>query len=190
MAVLKIKNMVCDRCIMSVREVLEHLGYEVNSVVLGRAELKDDVVDEELDRINEKLRTKGFELIREDSEALIEEIKATLIDYLKEVEENQNPPKLSAFLADKMHHNYSYLSSRFSKEENSTIEQHFINLKIERVKELLSYDELTLSEIAWKLNYSSVQYLSNQFKKVTGETVSSFRENMDARDRQSLDALN
>jgi len=190
MTVLKIKNMVCDRCIMSVREVLERLGYEVDSVVLGRAELEGDLLDEELDNINEKLREKGFELIRENSKALIEEIKASLIDYLKEVEENQSPPKLSAFLADKMHHNYSYLSNRFSEEENSTIEQHFINLKIERVKELLSYDELTLSEIAWKLNYSSVQYLSNQFKKVTGETVSSFRENMDARDRQSLDALN
>lgn len=189
MTTLKIKNMVCDRCIMSVREVLKNLEYNVDSVVLGKADISEDPKQDEFDAIAEKLGDKGFELIKENSEALIEEIKAQLIKFLEHIEAEENPKKLSEYLADKLHHNYSYLSNRFSTQENLTVEQYFIHLKIERVKELLTYQEMTLSEIAWKLNYSSVQYLSNQFKKVTGETVSSFRKHMDDTSRQSLNAI-
>lgn len=181
--------MVCDRCIMSVRDVLEDLGFRVNSVSLGQADIVENPGEEELELIAEKLRDKGFELIRKNKEALVEQIKAQLIKYLKYLESEDNPKKLSDYLSEHLHHNYSYLSNRFSTLEHSTIENYLIHLKIERVKELLSYEEMTLSEIAWKLNYSSVQYLSNQFKKVTGETVSSFRKHMNKDTRRSLDTI-
>lgn len=182
--------MVCDRCIMTVRQVLEDLDYKVDSVSLGTAEIQEDPDRSQLKEIDQELRDKGFELIKESSEALTEEIKAHLIDYLKYIEDNDRPKKLSEFLSDRLHHNYSYLSNHFSAKENLTIERYFIHLKVERVKELLTYEEMTLSEIAWKLNYSSVQYLSNQFKKVTGETVSAFRKYMDDSSRKSLDTIN
>lgn len=181
--------MVCDRCISTVRNALEDLGYEVESVRLGEAVISESPSDDELQDIADKIRQNGFELIHKNQSSLAEEVKANLINYLKRVEDEGNPPKLSAFLSEKLHRNYSYLSNRFSELEGATIEQYMIQLKIERVKELLTYQEMTLSEIAWKLNYSSVQYLSNQFKKVTGETVSTFRSQMDETDRKSLDAI-
>lgn len=186
---LKVKNMVCDRCIMSVRKMLKDLGYEVHSVSLGKADVAENPEGDALVEIDQKLREQGFELIREGNKILVEQIKAELINYLQHIEGEEIPQKLSDFLAKNLHHNYSYLSNQFSKQEGITIERYFIHLKIERVKELLSYEEKTLSEIAWNLNYSSVQYLSNQFKKVTGETVSSFRKHMDSNSRQSLDAV-
>ena len=181
--------MVCDRCIMTVRQILEDLGYEVDSVALGNAVIDGNPDNEELDSINQAVREKGFELIRQSSTALIEQVKTQLIEYLQYIETEEQPKKLSDFLAENLHRNYSYLSHQFSKYEKTTIEQYFIHLKIERVKELLSYEEMSLSEIAWKLDYSSVQYLSNQFKKVTGETVSSFLKNIDSSSRQSLDTV-
>lgn len=189
MTILKIKNMVCDRCIMTVQEVLEDLGLQVSSVSLGKADLEESPDSIELDSIAEKLNEKGFELIREHDQALVEQIKTELIEYLNQIESEEHPQKLSEYLSEQMHRNYSYLSNSFSTHQDLTIEQYLIHLKIERVKELLSYEEMTLSEIAWKLKYSSVQYLSNQFKKVTGETVSSFRKNMDTKGRRSLDAI-
>lgn len=185
---LKIKNMVCDRCISTVRRALNDLGYGVNSIHLGEAVISETPTEDELHDIADKIRQSGFELIHKNQSALTEDVKANLISYLKKVEDEENPPKL-AFLSAKLHRNYSYLSNRFSELEGTTIEQYMIQLKIERVKELLTYQEMTLSEIAWKLNYSSVQYLSNQFKKVTGKTVSDFRSQMDETDRKSLDAI-
>lgn len=181
--------MVCDRCISTVRRALEDFGYEVQSVRLGEAVISESPSEEALQDIADKIRQKGFELIRENQSFLAEDVKANLISYLKKIEDEINPPKLSAFLSAKLHRNYSYLSNRFSELEGTTIERYMIQLKIERVKELLTYQEMTLSEIAWKLNYSSVQYLSNQFKKVTGETVSTFRSQMDGTDRKSLDTI-
>lgn len=180
--------MVCDRCVMTVREVLEDLGYQVDLISLGRAEIKEEPDDDQVWEIDQKLREKGFELIKENSKALIEEVKAHLISYLEHIENEDNPEKLSVYLSENLHHNYSYLSNRFSQETDTTIEQHFIHLKIERVKELLTYKEMTLSEIAWKLNYSSVQYLSNQFKKVTGMSVTAFK-NKDEDSRKPFDAI-
>lgn len=189
MALLRIKNMVCDRCITTVRDLIEEAGYEVCFVELGKAEITEDPSSEDIAGIARKLRSRGFELITEQQHALVEEIRARLIDYLDHIEAEEDPQKVSDYLAEQLHHNYSYLSSRFSTQTNYTIEQYLIQLKIERVKELLSYEELTLSEIAWKLNYSSVQYLSNQFKKITGETVSSFRQHLDTSGRRPLDAV-
>lgn len=181
--------MVCDRCIMMVQQVLEDLEFEVESIALGKVVIAEDVTSEDLEKISEELVDKGFELIQKNNEALLEQIKVQLIDYLKYLEDSEDPDKVSSFLEENMQYNYSYLSKYFSDNGGVTIEKYLINLKIERVKELLTYDELTLSEIAWKLNYSSVQYLSNQFKKVTGETVTSFRDNIDENSRQSLDAV-
>jgi YesN/AraC family two-component response regulator len=174
---------------MTVRELLENAGFDVDSVSLGKAEIQEEPDRDQFHEIDQKLREKGFELIKQNSEVLTGEIKAHLIDYLNYIEDEDQPEKLSEYLSKQLHHNYSYLSSHFSDQENLTIERYFIHLKIERVKELLTYEEMTLSEIAWKLDYSSVQYLSNQFKKVTGETVSTFRKHMDAGDRQSLDTI-
>lgn len=181
--------MVCDRCIMTVQQVLEDLGYDVESITLGKAAITEDVDSKDLEKISEELVNKGFELIQKSDKALLEQIKIQLIEYIKHLEDSDEPDKVSAFLENNLHYNYSYLSKYFSDHGGMTIEKYLINLKIERVKELLTYDELTLSEIAWKLNYSSVQYLSNQFKKVTGETVSSFRSHSDENSRQSLDAV-
>lgn len=189
MSELNIKNMVCDRCIMTVQRVLEDLGYEVREIALGEVEIAGSLDEEELDEIHDKLQGYGFELIQKGSPALVEKIKSQLIHYRDYIEENENTDNISTFLTDKLHHNYSYLSNLFSGHEGITIEQYLIRLKIERVKELLSYEDMTLSEIAWKLNYSSVQYLSNQFKSVTGETVSSFRKHNSENPRKSLDAL-
>lgn len=136
-----------------------------------------------------KFVKKNFELIHKNHLALIEDVKANLIDYLKRIENEVDPLKLSAFLSEKLHRNYSYLSNRFSELEGTTIDQYMIQLKIERVKELLTYQEMTLSEIALRLNYSSVQYLSNQFKRVTGKTVNDFRLQMNETNRKSLDAI-
>jgi YesN/AraC family two-component response regulator len=189
MVILKIKNMVCDRCIMTVRRELQDLGCEVKDVSLGTAILADLPDEMSIDAIEKALQRQGFELIRESKKVVIEEIKTELIAYLKLLEENSDPPKLSKFLANSLHRNYSYLSNLFSEQEETTIEQYFIRLKIERVKELLSYEEMTLSQIAWKLNYSSVQYLSNQFKKITGSTVSSYRKQLSDGGRQPLDTV-
>lgn len=181
--------MVCDRCIMTVRHVLEDLGYRVKAVSLGKAEVTEEINESaKLNEINSKLQEKGFELIKQNSEALVEDIKAALIDYLKYLQNEDNPVKVSEYLAEKLNHNYSYLSNRYSSYEDTTIEQHVIQLKIERVKELLTYEEMTLSEIAWELNYSSVQYLSNQFKKVTGMTVTEFKKEENI-SRKSFDAV-
>ena len=185
---LHIRNMVCPRCITVVSDTLRELGYEIEEVELGRLVIKGE---RDFDRslIDEKLREHGFGLIENKNQQLVEKTKTLLIQYVQALEEQEEAPKLSDYLSEKLHQNYSSVSSAFSESEETTIEKYLIHLKIERVKELLSYEELTLSEIAWKLNYSSVQYLSNQFKKITGETVSSFRKNMDEQSRQSLDAI-
>jgi AraC-like DNA-binding protein len=188
MATLNIKNMVCDRCVMTVKEVLEDLGYTVDSVTLGKAVIKEDPKKNQLNKIAERLRGKGFELITQRNQALTEQIKAQLIEYLQKIESEQELPKLSEYLSTHLHRNYSYLSHQFSKQEDVTIEQYLIKLKIERVKELLSYHEMTLSEIAWKLNYSSVQYLSNQFKKSVGMSVSEFKKKEEY-SRKSFDSI-
>ena len=184
---LNIRNMVCPRCVMVVRETLEGLGHEVHEVELGSAEIAySGTLD--LEEIDRQLKEYGFELIKGKNQQLVEQIKTLLIHYVQDLEENEEPPKVSAYLSEKLHQNYSSLSSVFSEQEETTIEKYLIHLKIERVKELLSYGEMTLSEIAWKLNYSSVQYLSNQFKKNVGMSVSEFKKKEEY-SRKSFDAI-
>lgn len=181
--------MVCDRCVMTVREILGELEMEVHSVELGYADVEDDPDTAQMDELQRRLGSKGFDLIRETRNKLTEQVRTGLIAYLELLEERDEVPAVSEYLAGRTHYNYSYLSHTFSKETGTTIEQHLIRLKIERVKELLTYREFTLSEIAWRLNYSSVQYLSNQFKKVTGMTVSEFRASAGTQKRSALDRI-
>ena len=183
---LHIKNMVCPRCISTVRATLEALGLRVNRVALGEADVTGESIDVPL--IDERLRANGFALLFEKEELAVVRTKAALLDYLAALERDPRTVNISAYLADHLGMSYASLSKTFSKLEHTTIEKYLIVLKIERVKELLSYGELTLSEIAFRLRYSSVQALSNQFKKITGVSVSDYRHGTPL-PRQSLDAL-
>ena len=184
---LHIRNMVCPRCVMVVRETLQEMGLDVVEVELGKATVAADGTVP-FDKINKKLKEYGFELIQSKNRQLVEQIKTLLIDYVQNLEESQEVPKLSEYLSEELNQNYSSLSTAFSENEEITIEKYLIHLKIERVKELLSYGELTLSEIAWELNYSSVAHLSNQFKQITGMSVTDYKK---ARDtfRKPLDGI-
>jgi AraC-like DNA-binding protein len=184
---LYIKNMVCNRCIMVVENELQKLGYHPQNIKLGELELEKEITDTEKEIINNHLQTFGFELIDDKKSRLIEQIKNTIIDLVHH-QDNDSKSNLSEVLSHKLHHDYNYLSNLFSEVEGITIEKYFIAQKIEKVKELLIYDELSLSEIAFQLNYSSVAYLSNQFKKVTGLTPSHFKQIKEDK-RKPLDKL-
>ena len=170
-----IKNMVCNRCIMVVKTELEKLGFQTVNLTLGEVELEKDIDDNEKSIINRHLQSFGFELIDHKKSRIIEKIK-TIIINLVHYQENEIKTNLSEMLSSQLHHDYNYLSNLFSEVEGTSIEKYYIAQKIEKVKELLVYDELSLSEIAFRLNYSSVAYLSNQFKKVTGLTPSHFKQ--------------
>jgi AraC-like DNA-binding protein len=184
---LYIKNMVCNRCIMVVKNELEKLGFHPLNISLGEAELKQNLSDTEKQHINTHLQTFGFEIIDDRISRLIEQIKTYIIDVVHH-QDGKLTVNLSDYLSGNLHHDYSYLSSLFSAVEGTTIEKYFIAQKIEKVKELLVYDEFTLSEIAYQLNYSSVAHLSNQFKKVTGLTPSFFK-NIKIEKRKPLDKV-
>ena len=174
--ILTIRNMVCDRCKRVVREELEKLGVAVNRVELGEVavELPATVT---LDDVRQTLRANGFDLIDDKKQSLVEHMKVLLINEIQHLKADRLPTEnYSTFLERKLGYEYSYLSSLFSASEGHTLEKYIIALKIEKVKEWLRYDELTLSEIAWRLSYSSVQHLSNQFRQVTGQTPGQFRK--------------
>lgn len=173
---LNIKNMVCNRCIKVVREEMEVLGYKVNEISLGEVLLKSDT-DFDLSKIKSVLEQNGFELIDDKNSRIIEKIKLTVINRIKDLNEG-NIPKVSFVneITNETHLSYQYVSTLFSSIEGITIEKFIIVQKIEKVKELLVYDELSLSEIAYRLEYSSVQHLSSQFKKITGLTPSYFKQ--------------
>ncbi|MFC1785049.1 AraC family transcriptional regulator [Candidatus Neomarinimicrobiota bacterium] len=186
--ILKIKNMVCPRCIKVVKEELEKLGYETSIERLGSATIKYGVNQLDLNKISTILNENGFELLVEKNAKLIDELKSLIIDliYTEKLEElNIN---LSGYLSNKLNHDYSHLSTLFSSVEGITVEKYFILQKIERVKELLIYDELSLSEISYKLGYGNVQYLSTQFKKITGMSPSEFKA-LRNRARNSIDKI-
>jgi len=175
MSSLFIKNMVCNRCIMVVQQELEKLGLDVRNVTLGEVTLGREATSKEKEQIESILVPLGFELIDDKKSRIIEKIKTIIIDLVHH-QDNDTKTNLSELLSSELHHDYNYLSNLFSEVEGTTIEKYFIAQKIEKVKELLVYDELSLSEIAYRLNYSSVAYLSNQFKKVTGLTPSHFKQ--------------
>lgn len=170
-----IKNMVCDRCIMVVKSELEKLSYHPLNITLGEVELINDLTEFEKTNLNNRLQIFGFELIDNKKSRLIEQIKFIIIELIRQnnIELKAN---LSDYLSSKLYYDYTYLSNLFSEVESTTIEKYYIAQKIEKVKELLVYNELSLSEITYQMNYSSVGYLSSQFKKVTGLTPTHFKK--------------
>jgi AraC-like DNA-binding protein len=184
---LYIKNMVCGRCIKVVREELQKLEIDYNSVQLGEVELAEPVSTEKLDKLRATLLENGFEIIDDSKTKLIEEVKTLII---KSIYESNKPEEInySDYLSKATGKPYTALSSLFSSVENTTIEKFIIAQKIERTKELLVYGELTLSEIAYRLGYSSSQHLSGQFKKITGFTPSYFKD-LKEQKRQFIDKI-
>ena len=175
MNTLFIKNMVCNRCILVVQNELEKLGLDAKNIKLGEVILSKEITSLEKENLSKTLEPLGFEVIDDKKGRIIEKIKNIIIDLVHH-QDSDVKTNLSDVLSDKLHHDYNYLSNLFSEVEGTTIEKYFIAQKVEKVKELLVYDELSLSEIANRLNYSSVAYLSNQFKKVTGLTPSHFKQ--------------
>ncbi|MCK5331479.1 MAG: AraC family transcriptional regulator [Candidatus Marinimicrobia bacterium] len=186
--ILRIKNMVCPRCLKVVSEELAKLGYQATVEQLGIAKLDHPVEQVDINRISQVLEKNGFELLIEKSAKIIETIKTLIIELIYQDQLESLSVNLSDYLARRLNHDYSYLSSLFSAVESITIEKYFILQKIERVKELLIYDELTLSETAYRLGYSSVQHLSNQFKKVTGMSPTHFKS-LRTQTRKTLDKI-
>lgn len=180
---LYIKYMVSIRCKMIVKSELEKLGLRFGVVDLGEVEVKDPISEEQREKLREGLLKTGLELMDDNKAIMIERIKSVIIEmvhYADELPKTKN----SEYLSEKLHHDYTYLANLFSEATGITIEHYIIAHKIERVKELLLYDELNLTEISYKLNYSSVAHLSNQFKKVTGLTPTFFK--MLKRKRRSM----
>ena len=180
-----IKNMVCNRCIMVVRQVFEKAGLKPVEVNMGEIVLSKSIPISLLKNIGTKLAKLGFEILDDKNKKLIEKTKTILRDKVQkgEIEEHFS---LSDYLPIKLNKEYTQLSRLFSEVEGITLEQFFILQKIEKVKEWLVYNELTLSEISYKLGYSSVGHLSAQFKKVTGLTPSEFKK-LGAKQRKSID---
>ena len=167
--------MVCNRCIMVVQNELEKLGLEVRHITLGEVTINEELSYEQKELVDKSLELLGFELIDDKKSRIIEKIKNIIIELVHQ-HDGEIRSNLSELLSSRLNHDYNYLSNLFSEVEGTTIEKYFIAQKIEKVKELLVYDELSLSEIAFQMNYSSVAYLCNQFKKVTGLTPSYFRQ--------------
>jgi AraC family transcriptional regulator len=166
--------MVCNRCIIVVEQELQKLGIKGGKVTLGELETAEEIPKSKLEQLRNNLDAVGFELLNNSKQQLIEKIKNIIVKQVHYSEEEQQH-NLSDILSKALHKDYSYLSSLFSQVEGITIEKYLINQKIEKVKEYIIYDELSLSEIAYKLGYSSVANLSNHFKKVTGLTPSHFK---------------
>lgn len=160
--------MVCSRCKMVVKDELIKFGLHPVKIELGEVEIKEELDNEKKGQLNKIFLSYGFELIDDKKSKLIEKIKNIIVELVHHA--GQSQIKLSEQITSKVYHDYNYLSNLFSEVEGTTIEKYFIAQKIEKVKELLKYDELSLSEIADRLGYSSVAYLSNQFKKQTGLT--------------------
>lgn len=167
--------MVCGRCKMVVKSEFDKLGLQTISVELGEVELQNTITKNQKEILLKKLQTLGFDLMDDKKSKTIEKIK-TLIINLVHHKNNELKINLSDYLAENLNQDYNSLSNLFSEIEKTTIEKYFINQKIEKVKELLIYNELSLSEIADLLNYSNVAHLSNQFKKITGFTPTSFKQ--------------
>jgi AraC-like DNA-binding protein len=174
---------------MAVRHLLDKLEIPYIEVRLGEVVLKEPKEKFDLEILRRELKDLGFELIEDQQLQLVERIKNIIIDIVRNPERNRSPYNFSTYLADKLGRNYHYLSNIFSEKEGITIEKYNILQRIEYAKELLIYDELSLSEIAWKLNYSSVSHLSNQFKQVTGFSPTAFKKLHNNKDRNPLDNL-
>lgn len=184
---LYIKNMVCIRCKMVVKSELEKLGLHYTVVELGEVEVMEDISTEQHTELKTVLLKAGLELMDDKKSILIQKIKSIIIEMVHYSEEVLTI-NFSDYLSQKLHYDYTYLANLFSEVQGTTIEKFIISHKIERVKELLVYNELTLTQIAYLMHYSSVSHLSNQFKKITGLTPSHFK-GLKQKQRNSLDEV-
>jgi len=182
---IHIKNMVCNRCIMVVGQIFKNAGVDDAGVQMGKVILKNDVPEKQLETLEKNLNGAGFEIIKSRTLQLVEQIKTIIFDYVYNTPVDKSV-NFSTLLTSEINLDYNYLSNLFPSVENTTIEHYLINIKIERVKELLVYDEKTLSEIAWEMGYSSIAHLSGQFKKITGFTPTYFK-NLGEQKRKSID---
>ena len=186
---LLVKNMVCHRCVLAVENILTKEVIPFEMVIIGQVKLRTKLSAEQKVRLINSLSGVGFELIDTRNSALIEQIKQLVIAKARnESDEQENKMKLSRYISRKVNYEYTYLSNLFSSVEGKTIEKYFIDQRIEKVKELLIYGQLTLSQIAFDLDYSSVAHLSTQFKRITGLTPTYFKE-IGAAKRQALDKI-
>lgn len=187
--ILFVKNMVCNRCVMTVEGILNKASIPHSKVLLGEIHLKNEISAKEMEILKINLNGIGFELIDNRMSGVIEKIKQLVIIRARnEVKDDEKKIKLSNYLASKLHYEYTHLSTLFSSVEGRTIENYFIEQRIEKAKELLKYDQLSLNEIAFELEYSSTAHLSSQFKKITGLTPSAFK-NVSVEKRKSLDQV-
>jgi AraC-like DNA-binding protein len=177
---LYIKFMVSTRCKIAVKEALKRLGLHFIVVDLGEVEVMEDISGEQREQLKIALLNSGLELMDDKRSVLIEKVKNAIIEMVHHSDEIIKI-NFSEYLSEKLNHDYTYLANLFSEVQGTTIEQFIISHKVERIKELIIYDELNITEIAWKMNYSSVAHLSNQFKKVTGLSPSHFKHLKDKR---------
>ena len=184
---LRIKNMVCDRCKMAVEQVLKDIGLTPERIDLGEVWVSDVPTEAQLAQLKTRLEALGFELLDDQRQQMIERMKTAIIALVHHHQGNKTL-NLSVYLSQLLHRDYSTLSKLFSEVTGLTIERYFIMQRIERVKELIRYDELTLTEIAYQMNYSSVGHLSSQFRSVTGMTPTQFRF-MKTAQRANLDEV-
>jgi AraC family transcriptional regulator len=185
--ILLIKNMVCPRCISSVTSILEKLEIPFHKVSLGEVGLAEKLGLPKAKQLDAELKKIGFELIETRVTKIVEDIKKLTLEYLSD-EANDQKRKLSVYITSQLHYDYSYLSDLFSSVEGITIERYFIIQRIEKVKELIVYDELSLTEISYRLGFSSVHHLSAQFKRETGYNASHFKK-IGAEKRKSTDHI-
>ena len=178
--------MVCDRCKMIVRSELEQCGLHILSLGLGEAVIAEELDETKRKQLDDALQPYGFALINDKKSRLIEKIRNCIVELVYGTKDTEGI-NLSVYIAQQLHHDYTYLSNLFTEVEGTTVEQFYISLKVERIKELLMYDELSISEIAWQLHYSSVAHLSRQFKKVTGLTPSYFKQLKEKKRRPAHD---
>jgi AraC-like DNA-binding protein len=187
-ATIHIKNMICRCCIRVIREDLEKAGIGVQEISLGKATISYDEDHISTEDIRKVLRDTGTDLIETRDHRLVEDIKRAVIELIHHMNNVDSIVRKSEYLVEKTGLSYTYLSRIFSKHEHITLEKYVILNKIERIKELIDQDEFTLSEIAFMMDYSSVQYLSNQFKHMTGMTVSQYKES-DRSSKKPIDQL-
>lgn len=185
---LFVKNMVCARCERTVGRLLAAAGLQIKDLRLGEVDIEGEPAPEQWEAISRALYEEGFELLEDRASRLIEQIKTIVINEIHHETQKPETMNFSEFLKIRTGHDYSHLSKLFSSTQGMTIEKYIIMQKIERVKEHLIYDELTLSEIAWRMGYSSSQHLSNQFRQVTGMTPTQFKS-INQHDRKRLDEV-
>ena len=186
--VLYVKNMVCDRCILIVKQQLEGLGFAVGPVTLGKVEVMPAPDESQRQDIAAAFQVLGFQLIDKDKDQLVEQVKTAVINLVHYSDLNAMRQSMTTVIAAQLNKEYAYLSRLFSDVEGTTIEKYIISQKIEKVKELLDYGELNLNEIADQMGYSSSAHLSTQFKSITGSSPTKFKTGLSG-GRKPLDQI-